>query len=239
MSALARFHVAAQPLVDRDKFEAQGFITARSVLDVGLLESLLADMDEVFVARLRGLGLAWTPGGTREAFHANAQALLRADTPAYCAASRMVAELGACREALTSAPVFRILDELGQDEPACGPIDAHILSNALNSRAVGAASPAHQDGGGKRLTVWIPLTPVSVRSHPLEVSPRSHLFGLLPLGATGAIEDLRIGEETFAPIPMQPGDVIVLSSLVVHRTGERGDGSVRVAVSSQFGEAAR
>ena len=38
---------------------------------------------------------------------------------------------------------------------------------------------------------------------------------------------------------MQPGDVIVLSSLVVHRTGERGDGSVRVAVSSQFGEAAR
>jgi hypothetical protein len=238
MSALAQYRTPPQPLVDADKFHAQGFITARGVMDVGLLESLLAEIDGLFVIQLRRRGLAGTPGGTREAFHANAQALLRADPPAYRSTSEAVRRLSSAEEIMLSQPVERIVGELGLNAPVtAGPLAAHIVSNGLD--VPGLASPAHQDARGRPagaggLTIWIPLTPVSVRSHPLEVSPRSHLLGLLPVDAAGALDDPRIGEETFVPLPMQPGDVVVLSNLVAHRTGRRGDGSVRVAISAQF-----
>jgi hypothetical protein len=37
---------------------------------------------------------------------------------------------------------------------------------------------------------------------------------------------------------MQPGDLVVLSRFLVHRLGERGDGSLRAAISAQFNNAA-
>ena len=54
---------------------------------------------------------------------------------------------------------------------------------------------------------------------------------------TPTVADARITDESFVPVPAEPGDVIVFSSFMVHRTGEEGDGLVRVALSTRFNNA--
>ena len=54
---------------------------------------------------------------------------------------------------------------------------------------------------------------------------------------TPSTSDERVREEDFTPIPVDPGDVIAFSSFLVHRTGEEGDGHVRIALSGRFNNA--
>ena len=106
-------------------------------------------------------------------------------------------------------------------------------------------SPAHQDwrsmqGSLDSIVFWLPTTPVSKRSNPLEVVPKSHLLGLLNTVEhimTPAVSDPRITEERYVPIEVEPGDVIFFSSFLVHRTGEQDDGLVRIALSARFNNA--
>jgi ectoine hydroxylase-related dioxygenase (phytanoyl-CoA dioxygenase family) len=87
---------------------------------------------------------------------------------------------------------------------------------------------------------WLPLTPVSTRSNPLEVVPKSHLLGLLNTVGhvmTPTVSDGRITEQSFVPIAVEPGDVIFFSSFLVHRTSELDDGLVRIALSGRFNNA--
>jgi ectoine hydroxylase-related dioxygenase (phytanoyl-CoA dioxygenase family) len=106
-------------------------------------------------------------------------------------------------------------------------------------------SPAHQDwrsiqGSLDNLVLWIPTTPVAATSNALEVVRGSHLLGLLPTAQhimTPMVDDPRIKETDFEPLPVAPGDVIAFSSFLVHRTGECGDGLVRIALSTRFNNA--
>ena len=84
-------------------------------------------------------------------------------------------------------------------------------------------------------------TPVAANSHALEVVPKSHLLGLLDVAEhimTPTVNDSRIKDNMYRPIPVEPGDVIAFSSFLVHRTGEEGDGFVRIALSGRFNNAA-
>lgn len=247
MTALVRLKTTAGPLVDVEKFKAEGFVTARGVIDVGLLESLLAEMDELFVIQLRRLGLTATPGGTREAFHANAQRLLAADVQAYISTARLTQMLPSAHALMISEPILRIAQELGIEVPVISTrVSNHIMSDSLKIPGGYHKSPPHQDwrsiqGSLDSIVLWVPLTPVTVRSHPLEVVPRSHLMGLLPTEdhiMTQAVSDPRITDEMYAPLPMQRGDVVAFSTFLVHRTGEKGDGNVRLAFSGRFNNAA-
>lgn len=245
MSALARFKYASAPLVDVDKFAAEGFVVAKRVLDVGCLESLLSEMDELFVTALAAQGLAATLGGSREALHNNAQRLLAADISAYVGTVGASRALPTAYELMTSDALLELVIELGFDDPVLSrPIAPHLASSALRIPGGSNRSPirqAHADEGAPQVMAWAPLTPITVRAHPLEVMPRSHLFGPLPTARVGgmtSLNDPRIEEEMFAPLAMQPGDVVLFSPLLVHRMSDKGDGNLRVAFSGGFSEAA-
>lgn len=246
MTAVAKLEPAGAPAVDPRQFKAEGYFVCRGVLDPSPLGELLAEMDELFAIQLRRLGLPVEPGGTREAFHANAQALLRADIPTYISTARLTQMLPSAHRLMISEPMMAIARALGIETPVISTrVSNHIMSDALRIPGGYHKSPPHQDwrsiqGSLDSIVLWAPLTPVGLRSHPLEVAPRSHLWGLLPTEAhvmTPAVSDPRVPDDAYVGLPMQPGDVAVLSTFTVHRTGEAGDGEVRVAFSSRFNNA--
>jgi len=88
--------------------------------------------------------------------------------------------------------------------------------------------------------LWAPTTPATERDYPLEVAPGSHLYGLMDTVdhiMTPAVSDPRITEESYRALSLQPGDVVAFSSFLVHRTGETGDGHVRIAFSTRYNNA--
>lgn len=232
----------------RDAFLAEGYVVFRGVLDTAWLDQINEEMLELFRIQLRRLGLPISrTGDFREDFHADALALLRADVPAYISTARMTQMFPSVHRLMISEPIMQIARRLGIEFPVISTrVSNHIISDLLKIPGGYHKSPPHQDwrsiqGSLDSIVLWAPTTPVTEQSHPLEVVPRSHLFGLCPTVEhiqTPAVEDPRIREEDYVPLAMEPGDVVAFSTFLVHRTGEQGDGKVRVAYSGRFNNAA-
>jgi ectoine hydroxylase-related dioxygenase (phytanoyl-CoA dioxygenase family) len=233
--------------VDRGAFLREGFFVARGVLDPRDLEQLNAEMGELFAQQLRRLGLPVDPGTSREAFHANAARLLAVDVPTYIATARMTQMVPSAHRIMASDAIVDLVRSAGVTVPVLSTrLSNHIMSETLRIPGGYHKSPPHQDwrsmqGSLDSVVLWSPTTPVTATSHPLEVIPGSHLYGLLDTVEhimTPTVSDPRITEDQYRPLPMQPGDVVIFSSFLVHRTGETGDGNVRIAFSTRFNNAA-
>lgn len=233
--------------VDREAFLREGFFVARGVLDPRDLDQLNAEMGELFAQQLRRLGLPVDPGASREAFHANAARLLAVDVPTYIATARMTQMVPSAHRIMASEAIVDLVRGTGVTVPVLSTrLSNHIMSETLRIPGGYHKSPPHQDwrsmqGSLDSVVLWAPTTPVTATSHPLEVIPGSHLYGLLDTVdhiMTPTVSDPRITEDQYRPLPMQPGDVVIFSSFLVHRTGETGDGNVRIAFSTRFNNAA-
>lgn len=247
MTQALRKPAAAGVDVDREEFLREGFVIARGLLDPAPLADLNAEMGELFAIQLRRLGLPVDPGPSREAFQANAARLLAVDVETYINTARMTQMVASAHTILNSQPILDLVRALGVTVPVMSTrLSNHIMSDVLRIPGGYHKSPPHQDwrsmqGSLDSIVLWVPTTPVTERSHPLEVVPRSHLLGLLDTAEhimTPAVDDPRITEDLYKPLAMQPGDVVAFSSFLVHRTGETGDGQVRIAFSTRFNNAA-
>lgn len=247
MNKPARIARPAAPVIDREAFLREGFFVARGLLDPRDLQQLNAEMGELFAQQLRRLGLPVDSGTSREAFHANAARLLAVDVPTYIATARMTQMVPSAHRIMASDAIVELVRAAGVAVPVLSTrLSNHIMSETLRIPGGYHKSPPHQDwrsmqGSLDSVVLWAPTTPVTATSHPLEVIPGSHLYGLLDTVEhimTPTVSDPRITEDQYRPLPMEPGDVVIFSSFLVHRTGETGDGNVRIAFSTRFNNAA-
>lgn len=246
--AAARLRLTApRPFVDRDRYLKDGYVVVRGVLDPVELEALNAEMGELYALQLRRLGLPVDPGPSREAFQANAARLLAVDVETYINTARMTQMIARAHQIMASDAILDVVRALGLAVPViCTRLSNHIMSEVLKIPGGYHKSPAHQDwrsmqGSLDSVVLWAPTTPVTATSHPLEVVPGSHLLGLLETTdhiMTPTVSDPRITEDRYVGLPMQPGDVVAFSSFLVHRTGETGDGKLRIAFSTRYNNAA-
>ena len=225
----------------------EGFLVVRGLFDPRGLSDINAEMGELFALQLRRLGLPVDGGGSREALHANAARLLAADVETYISTARLTQMLPSAHRLMASEALVSLVRDLGVDVPVISTrLSNHIMSDTLRIPGGYHKSPPHQDwrsmqGSLDSLVVWAPTTPVTETSYPLQVAPRSHRLGLLNTVEhimTPAVSDARITDDQYVSLPMAPGDVAVFSSFLVHRTGEIGDGQLRVAFSARFNNAA-
>jgi ectoine hydroxylase-related dioxygenase (phytanoyl-CoA dioxygenase family) len=232
--------------VHRDAFLAEGYVVVRNILDRSTLDSINGEISELFAIQLRRLGLPIESGVWREAFQRNALRLLQADVSTYIATARLTQMLPSVHRLLICDPILNLARELGIAFPVISTrASIHIMSDVLKIPNGYHKSPPHQDwrsmqGSLDSIVLWLPTTPVSAKSHPLEVVPKSHLLGLLDTVEhimTPTVSDARIAESSYVPVPMEPGDVIAFSSFLVHRTSDEDDGLTRVALSGRFNNA--
>jgi phytanoyl-CoA hydroxylase len=230
----------------RKQYQNDGFLLVRGVLPVESLERINADIARLFETQLRHLGLPIEERADRAAFYENAKRLIRADVPRYIATARTAQELPSVAKLLASdalvdlARAFGIAFPVSPTKPS-----VHIMADDLKVPGGYHKTPPHQEwrsvqGSLDGIVIWIPTTPVRANSHALEVVPGSHRYGLLETVEhimTPTVSDRRISEDSFLAVPADPGDVIVFSAFTVHRTGEEGDGFVRIALNTRFNNA--
>jgi hypothetical protein len=225
---------------------SDGYFVARGVLPVADLEQIDREIAELFVVQLESRGLPADRGAFPQAFHRNAARLLKDDVQSYIGTARLVQDLPSVHRLLLSQPIMDLVGVVGLGCPVVvAKPSVHIMSDELKIPNGYHKSPPHQDwrsmqGSLDSIVLWMPTVAVTATSHPLEMVPGSHLLGLLNTVEhimTPMVDDARITERDYVAVLAQPGDVIVFSSFMVHRTGERGDGSVRLALSTRFNNA--
>ena len=231
---------------DRAHFLAEGYVVVKGALDTAITESINREIDELFAIQLRRLGQPVDAGCSREAFKNNAVRLLKADVPTYISTARLTQSLPSVHRLLICDTVIKLARELGIELPVISTRPSiHFMTGDLRIPNGYHKSPPHQDwrsmqGSLDSVVFWLPTTPVTKKSNPMEFVPKSHLLGLLDTVEnimTPTVSDPRITEDKYIPIPVEPGDIIFFSSFMVHRTSEQDDGLVRIALSGRFNNA--
>jgi phytanoyl-CoA hydroxylase len=251
MNKISKFTpVDPASIFDREAFLADGYFVARGIIDTGLLDQINQEIASLFEMQLGRLGLkidtAQEAGGAREAFQNNAERLLQADVKCYIDTARLTQMFPSANQLMICEALVELSKAAGVEYPVISTrVSNHIMSDRLKIPGGYHKSPPHQDwrsmqGSLDSVVIWIPTTPVSLQSHPLEVARGSHLMGLLDTAhhiQTPMVDDPRITEDSFTRLQMEPGDAVIFSSFLVHRTGEQGDGLVRIAYSTRFNNA--
>lgn len=232
------------PVSDRrTRFARDGYMIADGLFPSAAIASLRADFARVFSHQLRAQGLPVHDFATQAGWRANLVSLFGVNVEAYLAAARQCQLLPSLHALGVSQPLMKLLRELGLSEPVIStkPV-CHFMTDDLRIPGGYHKSPPHQDwrsmqGSLDGCVVWVPLTVIDANSYPVEVVPGSHRLGLLdtvPHPATPMVNDPRIRDEDYIPVLVEPGDAVVFSGFLVHRTGEQGDARIRLALSLRY-----
>jgi ectoine hydroxylase-related dioxygenase (phytanoyl-CoA dioxygenase family) len=223
--------------LDRD-----GYVVARGLLNPDATCAVLSDCREVLrlQASRHGVNGASADGA---AFDAALGALFRVSMPSYLAAAKLTQYLPSLHRLGVDETLLGLIRRLGVGRPVIStrPV-VHIVSDDLKVPGGYHRTPPHQDwrsvqGSLDALVAWVPLVAAGPESSPLEVAPGSHRLGLLPavphpFGTT--VADGQLPDDAFVPVDAAPGDVVVFSMFLVHRTGLSQRPGVRWAVSYRY-----
>lgn len=241
---LTRVQPQPIPVSDRrNRYVRDGYVIADGLFPASVIASLRADFARVFSHQLRAHNLPIHDFATAAGWRANLISLFGVSVEAYLAAARQCQLLPGLHALGVCPPLLKLLRELGLSEPVIStkPV-CHFMSDDLRVPGGYHKSPPHQDwrsmqGSLDGCVVWLPLTVIDADSYPVEVVPGSHHLGLLdtvPHPATPMVNDARIRDEDYIPVVVEPGDAVVFSGFLVHRTGAQGDGRIRLALSLRY-----
>jgi hypothetical protein len=224
----------------RKTFDRDGYVLLPGAIDRRPLDGVLAQSRELFHRQLSRHGGPVNPGAPPDAALLD---LFRIAMPSYLAAAKLTQYLPSLHRLGVSDAVLGLLARLGIVHPVIStrPV-MHIVAEELRVPGGYHRTPPHQDwrsvqGSLDAVVVWLPLVAAGSDAAPLEVIPGSHRRGLYPAQsdpfgnrvADGAVED-----SDFRPICAVPGDAVVFSMFLVHRTGARQSSGVRWSASFRY-----
>ena len=224
-------------------YRRDGYAILPGLIAPAVLDACLAEFRIIFDAAAAPFGIEPAADLHPADLSPVMEALFRADMPAYLAAAKLAQHAVALHRMGCEPALMAALNGLGLTAPAISTRPLMVMmSDALAVPGGYHKSPPHQDwrsmqGSLDSVVVWTPFTDVGPGHYPLEVAPGSHLRGLLPTqeDAFGhRVADGLVADADFRALSVERGDVVVFSSLLVHRTGQHGGPEVRFAASFRY-----
>lgn len=226
----------------RRELDRDGYVVLRGALPTDRIESQLDECRDVLRRQIRRHGITGAESDGAE-FDAALAGLFRVSMQSYLAAARLTQYLPSLHGMGAGGTVLEIVRSFGLDRPVIStrPV-VHIISDDLVVPDGYHRTPAHQDwrsvqGSLDALVAWVPFVSVAPGHDTLEVVPGSHKKGLLPTVSHAfgnAVAPGTYGDADFVPLSAAPGDVVVFSMFLVHRTGAGGGRGVRWAASFRY-----
>lgn len=215
----------------RRQFWRDGYILVDGLLDPVEVARLREDAQDIFCRQIVRLGLAADKGAALAGFEAAMFELFRREPSVYMNCGKQVQHLVSLHRLGLDPRLIDLMQGLGLEAPAISTRPVLFFHHRETARHEAYwKTPAHQDwssmqGSADSLVIWLPLTDMDDSLGPLEIIPGSHERGLrastLTAGGFGQLLDESIASgESFVPVPMKAGDVLVFSSMLIHRSGD-------------------
>jgi len=223
-------------------FRRDGYVIVRQAVPANDLGELMQEFRDIFRLQMTRHGIV-EKAAADGVFDLALARLFDLSIASYLGAARLIQYLPSLHRLGAGGPLLDLMSGLGIGRPVIStrPV-VHIVSDDLVVPGGYHRTPPHQDwrsvqGSIDAVTAWLPLGPVASGQNTLEVIPGSHRHGLLPTNphAFGTeVEPGRFGDGDFVPIDADPGDVVLFSMFLIHRTGKGQGGGVRWAVSYRY-----
>lgn len=225
-------------------FKSQGFVKLPSVIDHEEIDAVLCDVKKLIDNQLNHLVEPAAQGSSYDDLCSNMATLLTADQQRYLSSVRLAARLNSVRRLFLKEKVNDFLTDFGYDAVVMqsDPV-FHIMGQSLKIPGGYFGFDPHQDWTSLQssldmVTIWIPLVDVNASNYPLEIIPGSHQNGLAPGTEEEHVYQIKAGlfsDSDFQSIEINSGDVVLMSSFAIHRSGVNGhEKAVRLAVSHRY-----
>lgn len=229
--------------VDVERYRRDGYLVLKRQFAVEALDACLEDIYAVFNGMARRWRLTAPEARDLPSLTAVMTAVFDRDVASFMAAGKLAQHTIALHRLGCDEAMLAPLRAVGLQAPviATRPV-IFIIHDALKVPGGYHKSPPHQDwrsmqGSLDSAVVWIPFADVAPGGHALEVLPGSHMRGLLPTeeDAFGhRIDDAALPTSGFVPLELDRGDAVLFSSFLVHRTGQAGGQTARLAASYRY-----
>jgi len=228
-------------------YRGNGYFIARNILPQEDVLATLEDMHRVFRQQLDFLGIRSSSDSGERALHEDMAKLLGASVDRYLASLRLCARLFRLHALFMHERVRTLAASLGASFPVfqTSPV-FHVMSADLRIPGGYYGYGVHQDwpalqSGLDTVNVWLPFVDVDGKNYTLDIIPGSHLGGLYA-GEMGSnafeIDPGQYKEGDFSPVCAGPGDALLMSVFLVHRSSTKGGNRVRIASSMRYENAA-
>lgn len=245
MSALAEKW--SHPCDFRDRFWRDGYVTVPLAALVEARPAIAQDIMAVF--RRAGADIPLDADLETPETSAALGALFKGDFKAYHGAARLANHLISVHSFGACPDIQDTLRALGLSQPTiCARPLVWFHAPFLAKTTRYHRLPAHQEwsnmqGSYDGCVVWAPLVDVTPEMGRLQVVPGSHARGLLPFSEDAAndyplrTDDHALSEETFTEVYVPPGEVLLFSAFLVHRSGVNRSDRARITVNFRFNNA--
>ncbi len=236
-------------------YQENGFYIARDILNKQNILSVLKHVNELFSTNLEYRNIKPKTFKSEQDLFQNMISLFRADQSAYLASAKLCAKLPSFQQLALSDSLQNIALGLGLKSLVI-PTESifHIMSQSLKADNGYLGFDPHQDwtsmqGSLNSVSIWAPFTNITESSFPLQVIPGSHKKGLLQSLCDNSAADTAVsqigGDQTkinenlyhesdFVSVILQPGDAVLISSWLIHRTGITIPAQDRISMSVRF-----
>jgi ectoine hydroxylase-related dioxygenase (phytanoyl-CoA dioxygenase family) len=227
---------------DLEFYKRNGYCLLKGVIPSNLSTELLNDIHRLFSLQLNRFKQV-TEGERINSLSQDMKLLLERDVQAYLAAARRSAKLVKLHQYLTHPSILNIVEYLNFEVPTIvsEPV-LHISSDELVIPNGYNGFETHQDwpsiqGSLDCIVVWTPLVDINKINFPLQVLPGSHLNGLYAGKISEnlfEIDSKLYDAGDYISIEASAGDVVIMSSWTLHRTGIEQSKGFRISCSTRY-----
>lgn len=225
-----------------DQFKRDGYLIMRGFLEPSEVNRLHTDAKRIFAVQIKHvLGLE-VDIQDANAFDEAMYAFFDKDFERFVHTGKTVQHMIEMHRLGTDERFVKLMQEIGIEHPAIGVRPAmQFNSRYLSKGGTHWKLGAHQDwrtgqGSLDSCVVWLPLVPCDNSLGVLQLIPGSHKQGLLH--STGVSYEGYIDEElpdsAYIEEDLFPGDILIFSALLVHRSGNNITRNIRWSIQYRY-----
>jgi phytanoyl-CoA hydroxylase len=222
---------------DHDCYKSQGYVIYKNVFSKEEISSVRRDVLALFAN--------YVPNISEENFDESLFNLFKKDFQQYHGAAKASNHLPSFQSLQTKRKVIDILRSLGVNPIVCARALMWFHHENLAKKVNYFKLPAHQElsnmqGSESGAVAWSTLREISKDTGPLQVIPRSHLWGLLEItNINGYDYEIKraIDDVEFVELDVKPTDLLVFSPLLVHRSGDNRGNRIRWTFNFRYNNA--
>lgn len=200
----------------KKKFTDEGFVLVENFFEKKEIKKVKNDIEKVF------------KNYNKKSDDLSIMKLFKNDFQGFHGCAKACQNLISLSRLSTSTKLIKLLKKLGLRFPSINTRPLISFSSKYTSKKeIHWKVPAHQDwpsvqGSLNGVTCWIPLIEMSENLGFLEIAKGSHKRGYIHHSIDGVpfLNEEQVSMETFTPIKMKMGDVLIFNCFTIHRSGQ-------------------
>ncbi|MBI3511402.1 MAG: phytanoyl-CoA dioxygenase family protein [Bacteroidetes bacterium] len=227
------------------QYKKDGYCLVKKYLDPSLLTEILNEARSIFDVQLRRNGISPGKNADLHSFELALFELFKKDYNGFLGSAKLVQHTLSMHRLAVSEKIDSALKKIGLSHPViCVKPIIFFNSKFLAKMEGHYKTPAHQDwrsmqGSLNSVVVWMPLVPIDKDLGAVEFVPGSHRHGLLESEKDDwyrHVNNAEITENSFVPAEVEPGDMVLFSAFLVHRSGNNITDRIRWSMHFRYND---